>query len=1690
MNSIPTQHKRPPTASEIVASYSRKPKDARAVPRAVASAENHPPIQDRTRLNHRLPKPEPTPSTDRSDTPASSSVAPSDFSDADASSTATARYPRWSEHEDALHSRRPAPANGSDFGGDAGASENTSVHHKETRNSSQRTLGTTRNGSAAVAATPAVYKATVIASAERATLAAPNTDAELLVKGAETTSKKKHVSVDHEVHKYSHRGSMHKEPIEFKPGASPNTVIMEDQDPSLYSIRSRSTSAASSVVSKASSARSKRREKKRSAFKDDALSPILDEDAHKKSPKLTTPAKSSPAAIHPGVPSKSVKLRGIETASNSTNSSHAHKTDFDKLSDARQKRRSKEASRSITPTSEPRKTFATVEKAPTSKRSVDPIQTPSNELGSKDEHAQEEDPTSRVNSSLKPADFKPSRDEKTEAPSESGQQADDNSTSSVHDTRKHSESGSLSEQIEETVKSNSSIEDNEGRTGSFKELPESKKNRTIIQKSADSMLDSSGDESTILKDRDFYPEKRKAKARDYSGTPTNKSSNGNSKMSPTEVNEKGKTKSSFHPHRNQPQAFVIPEPRILISPVSIALEDDSESYAEEDFEVMPVEDSADTNFGSAEFFEEFIESDTLSGRHDYAQSDETFDVVDAKRASFESADAFNYTDESTDAFNYAIGSTDSWPVHQVDDAAKDYERDFELSEYEIQTVDPPSNDTVKVIVHEADNQKTPWRPNSRISGIGFQYQPAQPRTPCTVHYPIVVTQSQPGVKPPFSAPVGKKLHNSSSVRNYSKNIQSNLEKKFSVGHFSPFEAVAAKINYPKKQCSVSNKHERRSLSMHGTRTFSNLPIDKLKNTSKVGKREKKPESLVERTKRKLREEAKFRRRSRGNWSKKGSTFVSQRKQPAWAEKVKAPARKPQIATPQDVAKKLDTQAEGASDTINELQSRIGQIESLRDAYGTLQTPAQMEALIKLSRYWLSIGDFKEALRTASLAKAATKKMILNDNKLLFDRISQSSMDGLPKQLNLMQLVKNRDYQALGAPIKAIEVATHLEATIDHLINNIINSRVRQLGAEGLKNCGVSDGVDYIKLTPKFHHGPDSSKEVHPVRSNTPKPTQPRSRNPSLRPPFDERRAEFLKNRERAMEFANAVQHKSFSGVKTPNKDLTTEAVKPNERKREESASLAKPANSSGSLLDKKVDRKREGSVRVRDANSSAFPNSSFERSRGNSARPKHATISNVPPSMTSDRKYKDPVAPMDTSLLNDSADRKNNEDSHKTIAVSSIPAVDEPKKSQVQDSTHAKISTTTSTSKRKQAKSENATIETETQIKEVTQTPEPKNQNLDDNLRESLVHTNRIQRMSESKQSTDRTTGSIVSRESKLKIEENQDFPVHSLPEPHAIQTDDAGKISVESSNYLQKYKETVPNETLEDHRDLSSPVISPGTTRANSESEEFSRLADELFGKMGTKRKSETDAKAIQKKAKPQKDDENAGPNEDAGEERAGEDVPSKEVDESAAQPTEEQKKKRKRKGKGMAKKLQKQEERTKAEAKLREERVAKGLPEAPPSSKQLAAQYLREWSADRLSWKFQKARQLWVLRHLLDTDNIAPNDFTIAVKYCKELPAGTARTMTLERAQQVVAEGLYKASQPELPEEEGANESAKKKEEETKTEEKESADVKDNQDGAEKEATDTKGKKKKSKAAKEPKEKLTEEVLKRARKIVKALS
>ncbi|KAJ3286742.1 hypothetical protein HDU79_006267 [Rhizoclosmatium sp. JEL0117] len=189
----------------------------------------------------------------------------------------------------------------------------------------------------------------------------------------------------------------------------------------------------------------------------------------------------------------------------------------------------------------------------------------------------------------------------------------------------------------------------------------------------------------------------------------------------------------------------------------------------------------------------------------------------------------------------------------------------------------------------------------------------------------------------------------------------------------------------------------------------------------------------------------------------------------------------------------------------------------------------------------------------------------------------------------------------------------------------------------------------------------------------------------------------------------------------------------------------------------------------------------------------------------------------------------------------------------------------------------------------------------------------------------------------------------------------------------------------------------------------------------------------------------------------------------------------KKKRKNKGAAKKMKKKEERLKLEAKLKEERIASGGPEKLPTPREQAAQYLQQWSTDRTAWKFQKSRQLWILRHLLDTWNISDDNFKIALKYCKDLPEGNARTVTLAEMKEVIVKGVTatKTDDANEDEEEGEKPAAK-----AETEEKKDA-------GNEKE--EKKKKKKKVKSDKgdgtSKSNKITQEMYDRAWKLVKAL-
>ncbi|KAJ3009676.1 UNVERIFIED_CONTAM: hypothetical protein HDU68_002552 [Siphonaria sp. JEL0065] len=129
----------------------------------------------------------------------------------------------------------------------------------------------------------------------------------------------------------------------------------------------------------------------------------------------------------------------------------------------------------------------------------------------------------------------------------------------------------------------------------------------------------------------------------------------------------------------------------------------------------------------------------------------------------------------------------------------------------------------------------------------------------------------------------------------------------------------------------------------------------------------------------------------------------------------------------------------------------------------------------------------------------------------------------------------------------------------------------------------------------------------------------------------------------------------------------------------------------------------------------------------------------------------------------------------------------------------------------------------------------------------------------------------------------------------------------------------------------------------------------------------------------------------------------------------------KKKRKNKGAAKKAAKKAERLALAQKEKEERLANGGPEKLPTPRDLAREYLTLWSNDRKTWKFKKARQL----HLLDTWNVADDVFPIAVKYCKDIPEGNSRKVTLNQMKEIIVKGVTpKEDVEEEPEKEDEKE------------------------------------------------------------------
>ncbi|KAJ1804922.1 hypothetical protein LPJ77_004513, partial [Coemansia sp. RSA 2523] len=69
---------------------------------------------------------------------------------------------------------------------------------------------------------------------------------------------------------------------------------------------------------------------------------------------------------------------------------------------------------------------------------------------------------------------------------------------------------------------------------------------------------------------------------------------------------------------------------------------------------------------------------------------------------------------------------------------------------------------------------------------------------------------------------------------------------------------------------------------------------------------------------------------------------------------------------------------------------------------------------------------------------------------------------------------------------------------------------------------------------------------------------------------------------------------------------------------------------------------------------------------------------------------------------------------------------------------------------------------------------------------------------------------------------------------------------------------------------------------------------------------------------------------------------------------------------------------------------------------TQQHAHTYLTTWNTDRSAWKFNKARQLWIIRHLYNASLMPLDMFEIAVHYLAE-SMGKLRSTLLEDAQLV---------------------------------------------------------------------------------------
>ncbi|KAJ3415447.1 hypothetical protein HDV05_004889 [Chytridiales sp. JEL 0842] len=369
-----------------------------------------------------------------------------------------------------------------------------------------------------------------------------------------------------------------------------------------------------------------------------------------------------------------------------------------------------------------------------------------------------------------------------------------------------------------------------------------------------------------------------------------------------------------------------------------------------------------------------------------------------------------------------------------------------------------------------------WRPNTLRTSIGWEYVPPTPRTPSadphkTRSLSIDAGHRRPKIKeveprPAWASPTGKRLHESYKVINESEKVKQIVKEKCETpvgtrslrrpSTLSTTTGTRSLVTTPK-----SAKKERWPASSPGATTFSNLPVKKARGRSRTRDLDEPKESLAEKTRREMKALAKARQRSRGNWSSRASRFVSQVKQPAWAEPhiLQEPPPKPMSAN--KIAKGLERKAEHAPNIAAELKSRIDHIRSLEEVHGKSGTPEHIHALIKLSRFWLLQNNCREALRVALTGKSVirqvyiTKKAEILESLRGSEHVDPTHTSGIAL---LRKLVKDKRYDDIAIPVKDLEKVAKMEAHLDKIISAMVDARLRDFGIEGHRSKSNVDIV--------------------------------------------------------------------------------------------------------------------------------------------------------------------------------------------------------------------------------------------------------------------------------------------------------------------------------------------------------------------------------------------------------------------------------------------------------------------------------------------------------------------------------------------------------------------------------------------------------------------------------------------------------